>query len=120
VEILRELRDAGTPLYALSNFSHETFPLARALPKYGFLDWFSGIVISGEERLVKPDPRIYRVLLERHRLNAREVVYIDDNPANAAAATAVGMHGVHFTAPAALRAHLAGFGLLPAQKVTAK
>jgi 2-haloacid dehalogenase len=109
VAILRELRDAGTPLYALTNWSHETFPIALEL--YDFLGWFDGIVVSGREGLVKPDPRLYGVLLDRYRLRAADVVYIDDNAANAAAATQIGMHGLRFTDAATLRRDLATLGL---------
>ncbi|MFQ5973200.1 MAG: HAD family hydrolase, partial [Alphaproteobacteria bacterium] len=67
VSLLGELRGAGTPLYALSNWSRETFPLARE--RFEFLDWFRGIVISGEEGVKKPDPRIYQLLLHRYRID---------------------------------------------------
>ena len=112
VEILRELRTRGTILYALTNWSHETFPIAEAMPEYDFLGWFVGIVVSGREQLVKPDPRIYAVLLDRYDLNPADLVYIDDNPKNAAAATALGMRGIHFATPEALRSELVGLGLL--------
>jgi 2-haloacid dehalogenase len=111
VEILRELRDAGVPLYALTNWSDETFP--AALERFEFLGWFAGIVVSGRERLLKPDPRIYRLLIERHGLAAADIVYVDDVAANAEAAVALGMRAIHFTGPAALRAELAALGLLP-------
>ncbi len=111
VAILDELRQAGTPLYALTNWSHETFPFAQE--RFEFLGWFAGIVVSGRERLVKPDPRIFRLMLDRFGLQAEQVVYIDDNPANAAAAGALGMHGIAFTGPAALRVALVARGLLP-------
>lgn len=110
VEILRELKEKGTPLYALTNWSAETFP--HALERYDFLQWFRGTVVSGTEKLVKPDPRIYRLLVERFEIEPADAVYIDDNPKNAEAATAVGLHGIHFTAPAALRAELEEIGLL--------
>ncbi|MDN3567726.1 HAD family hydrolase [Paeniroseomonas aquatica] len=110
VEILAALRAAGTPLFALTNWSAETFPVA--LERFEFMAWFQGIVVSGQEGLIKPDPRIYRLLVERHGLRPEEIVYIDDNPGNAAAATALGMHGIHFTGPAALQTELASLGLL--------
>ncbi len=110
VEILAALRAAGTPLFALTNWSAETFPVA--LERFDFMAWFQGIVVSGQEKLIKPDPRIYRLLVERHGLRPEELVYIDDNPGNAAAATALGMHGIHFTGPDALRAELVSLGLL--------
>jgi len=109
VAVLRELRDAGVPLYALTNFSADTFAQARA--RFDFLGWFQGIVVSGQERLVKPDPRIYRLLLERYRLAAETTVYLDDAPANVVAARALGMTGLRFTDPDQLRADLARLGL---------
>ncbi len=104
VDILAELRAKGTPLYALTNWSAETFPLAQV--RYDFLHWFRGTVVSGTEKLVKPDPRIYRLLLDRYGIEAATAVYIDDNPANARAATELGLHGIHFTGAASLRAEL--------------
>ena len=110
VAVLAELRARGVPLYALSNWSAETFPSQRL--RFDFLSWFGGIVLSGEEGVIKPDPRIYRTLLTRHGVAAARAVYIDDVAANAAAATALGIHGVHFTSPPALRAELVALGLL--------
>lgn len=112
VDILRELKDARTRLFGLTNWSHETFPIAVEL--YDFLGWFETIVVSGKEGLVKPDARIYHLLTERSGLDPTTLVYIDDNPANAAAATALGMHGVHFTSPSALRRELTSLGILEA------
>jgi len=109
VAIQRELKDAGTPLHALTNWSHETFPIAQE--RYEFLSWFGAIVVSGAERLVKPDPAIFTLLMERHGLCAEQLVFVDDNPRNADAATALGMHGIHFVSPAGLRADLAELGL---------
>ncbi len=113
VDILHELKEAGTRLFGLTNWSHETFPIALEL--YDFLGWFETIVVSGQERLVKPDARIYRLLIQRSGLDPTALVYIDDNPVNAAAATALGMHGVHFTGPTALRSELISLGLLEAE-----
>ena len=110
VAILVELRDRRVPVYALSNWSAETFPVARA--RYPFLGWFDGLVISGEERLAKPDPRLFRVLLERHRLDPRSTVYVDDSAANVTVAAELGMVALQFTGPAALRADLARLGLV--------
>ncbi|HEX4708794.1 MAG TPA: HAD-IA family hydrolase, partial [Candidatus Udaeobacter sp.] len=107
--ILRELKRRGTPLYALTNWSHETFPLA--LERFEFLGWFDGVVVSGQERVIKPDPRIYHLLVKRHGLRPDEIVFIDDNPANAAAATTLGMHGIHFVNAGQLRGELSALGL---------
>lgn len=110
VAVASELKERGVPLYALTNWPRETFPGQRA--RFGFMDWFEGIVVSGEEKVAKPDPRIFRVLLERYSLAAGEAVFIDDNPRNAEAAAALGIHGVHFRSAAELRRELAGLALL--------
>jgi 2-haloacid dehalogenase len=110
VEILAELRRRGVPLYALSNWSAETFPLAER--RFEFLRWFRGIVLSGQEKVIKPDPRIFEILLARYELAPQEVVYIDDNQKNATAAITLGMHGIHFTDPPALRRGLVEVGML--------
>jgi 2-haloacid dehalogenase len=110
VEILRELKAARRPLYALTNWSAETFPRARE--RFEFLEWFDGIVVSGEVRLIKPDARIYRHLLESYGLAAGDTVFIDDSGVNVAGAEAVGITGLRFTSPEALRRDLAALGLL--------
>src|SRR5712672_2993861 len=83
VDILAELRDRGTPLYGLTNWSAETYP--AALERFAFLRWFRGILVSGEVGLIKPDPRIFWLLLERFAIAPAEAVYIDDVGRNAAA-----------------------------------
>jgi len=110
VTILEELRDAGVRLYALSNWSAETFPVAR--PRYSFLEWFDGIVISGEEKIAKPDPAIFRQLLDRYRLDPAATVFIDDSEANVRAAAAEGMIAIRFEDAPTLRHELTRFGLL--------
>ena len=110
VDILAELRSVGVPRYALTNWSAETFPPARR--RFDFLSWFDGIVVSGEEGVIKPDPRIFRILLERYRIAPDDAVFIDDNPGNAAAAAALGIHGIHFRSPELLRRELEALGLL--------
>lgn len=110
VAVAADLRARGVPLYALTNWSHETFPPQRR--RFAFMDWFQGIVVSGEEKVVKPDPRIFRILLERHGLDADETVFIDDNSRNAQAASALGMHGLHFRSATELRRDLAQLALL--------
>ncbi|WP_116948574.1 HAD family hydrolase [Jiangella endophytica] len=111
VDLLRELRDGGSVgLYALTNWSAEKFPLA--LERFEFLSWFEGIVVSGTERLVKPDPRLYQVLLDRYGLDASSTVYIDDNPPNVDAAAELGMTSLHFTDPGRLRDELSQLGLV--------
>ena len=110
VEILAELKERETPLYALTNWSHQTFPIAR--PRFPFFDWFHGIVVSGEIGMVKPDARIYCHLLERFGLTAEDCVFIDDSATNVAGAEAVGITGLHFQSPDKLRRELARLGLL--------
>ena len=110
VAILGELRAHGMPIYALSNWSAETFPVARA--RYPFLGLFDGIVISGEERLAKPDSRLFRILFERFQLNPRSTIFVDDGEPNIAVAAELGMLSLRFMGPAALRADLRTLGLL--------
>jgi 2-haloacid dehalogenase len=110
VDILAELRARQVPLYALSNWSAETFPLS--LKRFDFLHWFQGIVLSGDVRLLKPDPRIFQVFFQTHAIDPAHAVYIDDVEPNVDAATALGMHGIVFTDPPALRSELVKLGLL--------
>ena len=110
VDIVADLKRAGVPRYALTNWSAETFPPQRN--RFPFLSWFDGIVVSGEEGVIKPDPRIFRILLDRYRIAPDEAVFIDDNPANARAAEALGIHGIHFRSPPLLRRELEALGLL--------
>jgi len=110
VEIVAELRERGTPLYVLSNFSAETFP--PALERFDFLHWFRDIVISGEVGVIKPDPRIYEIMLARFAIDPHRAVYIDDVAGNTEAARPFGIHGIHFTTPGALREELVRLALL--------
>jgi 2-haloacid dehalogenase len=110
VDVLAELRANGVPIYALSNWSAETFPAAR--PRFPFLEWFDGIVISGEVRSAKPDRRIFEVLLERHGLEPGSILFIDDMAENVAAAEALGIRSIRFTNAARLRGELASLGIL--------
>lgn len=109
VAILQRLEAAGVPLYALTNFSSEKFWLTH--PKHAFFGCFRDILVSGDENMVKPDPAIYRLLLERNGLVAGRCAFVDDSRANIAAAESVGLHAVHFTAPSTLARDLAALGL---------
>ena len=109
VRIFHELKSKGMPLYALSNWSHEAFPVAYE--RYGFMKLFDGLVVSGYEKLLKPDHAIYRVLMERYGINPAESVYIDDNRPNAEAAGELGFHAIHFLSPDQLREELRVLGL---------
>lgn len=109
VEIFRRLKSARMPLYALSNWSHEAFPIAYR--KYDFMKEFDGLVVSGYEKLLKPDHAIYRVLMQRYSVRPEEAVYVDDNKPNADAAAELGFHAVHFSSPEQLRTELRSLGL---------
>lgn len=110
VAILAELREAGHELHALTNWSAETFALTR--PRFEFLSWFRSILVSGEERLVKPDPRIFVLLLERIGRPAEQCVYIDDSRKNVVAAQVLGFDAIHHLGAAELREALTQRGLL--------
>lgn len=110
VDILAELREQGVPIYALSNWSAETFPFAKK--RFEFLQWFRAVFLSGEVRLVKPDPRIFQCFCERFALQPGRIIYVDDLPRNVEAAGKLGMHAIRFTDPASLRYELVQIGLL--------
>ena len=98
VEIFRTLKEANKyKFYALTNWSAETFPVA--LQRYDFLQWFDGIVMSGEERTRKPFAEIYQLLLTRFKVNPSEAIFIDDSIRNIKGAEAVGIEGIHFQSP---------------------
>ncbi|MDR2038901.1 MAG: HAD family phosphatase [Bacteroidales bacterium] len=94
VEILRNVKNQGYRVFGLTNWSTETITIAYQ--KYDFFKLFDGIVVSGEEKLIKPDKRIYEVLLNRYMLNAGESVFIDDNPGNINAAEDLGFETILF------------------------
>jgi 2-haloacid dehalogenase len=110
VEILRQLKEAGVRVYALTNMETWTYPGRRE--RYPFLRWFDGTVVSGFERVAKPDPQIYELLLDRFGLTPQTTLLIDDSAKNVAAARAVGMQAIRFESPARLREWLVGAGLL--------
>jgi len=95
VAILRHLKNSGEyKLYALTNWSAETFPVA--IQRYDFLQWFDGIVMSGEERTRKPFSDIYNVLLKRFKVDPSEAIFIDDSLRNIKGGEEVGIKGIHF------------------------
>jgi len=110
IELVDELAAAGVPLYAITNFSHEFFPRFKATaPVFRhFLD----IVVSGDEQLVKPDPRIFDLAMQRFSLGPGEALFIDDRADNVTASEAAGFVGHVFTTAESLRQRLVGFGLL--------
>ena len=109
VAILSQLRQAPVRLLALTNWSAETFPVARE--RFPFLRWFEGIVVSGEEEVIKPDAEIFELLCRRYRVRPERAVFIDDSARNVQAAQALGFHGIHFTGTASLREGLRALGL---------
>ncbi len=108
--VIAELGRAGVRLVALTNWSAETFPHARE--RFGLLQRFEDIVVSGAEGLVKPDPALYRLALERNGLTAETTAFVDDLPVNVEAAGAVGLTGLRFTDAEQLRADLVRLGVL--------
>jgi 2-haloacid dehalogenase len=104
VEILRELRERGVRLYALTNMEAETYPRRRA--RYEFLGWFDGTVVSAYEGTIKPEAEIFRRMIRRFELNPAATVLIDDSAANLAAARRLGMITVQFHSPGQLRGWL--------------
>ena len=105
VQIFKELKDSHQyKIYALTNWSAETFPVALA--RYDFLNWFDGIVVSGAEKMRKPAPEFYQILLDRHLVKPEESLFIDDNYRNIVAAEKMGIKSIHFTNAGALREKL--------------
>lgn len=104
IEIVRALKNAGWHLYLLSNFSVEKFKLVRA--KHEFLQLFDDLIISGEHKLIKPDPAIFRLTLQRIQRAAEECLFIDDSLPNIEAARRLGFQTIHYHSPAQLRADL--------------
>ncbi|MBX2812250.1 MAG: HAD family phosphatase [Myxococcales bacterium] len=110
VKILEELTLKDAPLFALTNWSSETFEYPRK--KFNFLDWFKGIVVSGDERLAKPEIEIFTRLLHRYQLEPTTTLFIDDQERNVQAARLAGMQAVTFISPDHLRSYLIERGLL--------
>ena len=110
VDILRELHQRKVRLFALTNWSAETFAETRG--EFDFLGLFEGIVVSGEEEIAKPDPRVFRLVLDRYQLAADATVLVDDSAANVAAAESVGLVALRFRDADRLREDLVSLGLL--------
>jgi len=94
VALLEKLHARGVPLYCLSNISSDIFKYLRE--RHSFWGVFRGIVISGDLKMIKPEPEIFHHLLQRYALQAGETVFIDDNAPNIEAARALGIHTVWF------------------------
>ena len=103
-DYVRELKARGFGIYGLTNWSKELFPLVRdRFPVFRLMD---GMVVSGEERIIKPAPELYRILLDRYGLKGEECVFIDDNPVNAAGGESLGIRGIVFQNKEQLQAEL--------------
>jgi 2-haloacid dehalogenase len=110
VDILRELHTRKVRTYALSNWSAETFHYA--LERFDFFKYFDGRLISGDVKLIKPDPRIFHLLFENFHIEPESAVYVDDVLKNVEAAWSLGLHAIHFKDAAGLRAELGKLELL--------
>jgi 2-haloacid dehalogenase len=110
VAVLTDLRAAGVPTYALTNFSAEKWEIT--LERWHFLRGFDGAVVSGVEQVSKPDPAIYQLLLERHDLTPATTFYTDDLLVNVEGARGVGIRAEVYVDGATLRRQLVGAGLL--------
>ncbi len=108
--ILKQTIDnSGLRVYALTNWSGETFP--KAIAKFEWLQWFEGILVSGDEKMRKPFPEIYELILSRYDINPSEAIFIDDNQRNVDAAEAIGITALHFTSAAQLAKDLNTLGI---------
>ena len=110
VDVLADLRARGVRLFALSNWSAETFP--RVSHEFDFLGWFEGIVLSGQEGIAKPEEAIYRIVLDRHGLTAEDTIFVDDSERNVDQARSMGIDAIVFRDADQLRDELRGRGLL--------
>lgn len=97
VDILKSIKETGYSLYALSNWSAETFPIVYE--RFEFLSWFEDVILSGEEKLVKPNPEIYHRLTARIKTAPENCLFIDDSEKNIEAAHELGFQTIHFTNP---------------------
>ncbi|GAB5400027.1 MAG: HAD-IA family hydrolase [Aureisphaera sp.] len=97
-------------VYALTNWSGETWP--KAIEKFPWLDWFEGILVSGDEGMRKPFPEIYELILSRYQINREESVFIDDSMKNIEGCEAVGIKGIHFTSADTLAVRLRELGVM--------
>ncbi|MCB0364484.1 MAG: HAD family phosphatase [Bdellovibrionaceae bacterium] len=111
VELFRHFQKVGSfGLYALSNWSSQTFPLVEK--RFGFLGEFDGLILSGNEGVVKPDPKIFEILLNRYDLKATDCLFIDDSLENVKTALDMGFLALHFRDPGTLKIQLKQMGLL--------
>jgi 2-haloacid dehalogenase len=110
VDILKTLKNKQYRILALTNWSAETFPIALGL--FDFLHWFDDVLVSGKEKLIKPDPAIFNLLIKRYSLDPAQTIFIDDNIKNVTSAKEVGLDAIHFTDPHILRLQLNERGII--------
>jgi 2-haloacid dehalogenase len=110
VDILEALHDKGAALYAITNFNSDKYRETKL--RFPFLNLFRDTVVSGDERLIKPDAAIYELLLKRNGLAAAQSIFIDDSLKNVEGARAVGMKAHHFVSPQGLKKELQDLGLI--------
>jgi FMN phosphatase YigB (HAD superfamily) len=104
MELLRECVELGMNLYCLSNMNSEVYSYLRS--RYDFWDCFKGVVLSGDVKMVKPDPEIYRHLLSRYSITPAESIYVDDRDENVESARQLGMKGIRFSSARKFRDEL--------------
>jgi len=110
VDILKQLKEnTDLKLYALTNWSHETFPIA--VKRFEFLQWFDGRLVSGEEKTRKPFKKIYELLIKKFSIDPSESIYTDDNARNLVPAAELGFHTIHFQSPQQFKSELIKVGI---------
>jgi len=111
VKIFKQLKESGKyKIYALTNWQDGLFDIA--LVRYNFLHWFDGIVVSGIEKMRKPFPEFYQILLDRYNVNPHEALFTDDNIRNVKAAEQLGITSIHFQTPSQFLKEIKAMGLL--------
>lgn len=111
VEIFRQLKASGKyKIYALTNWSSELFPVAQR--NFEFLNWFDGIVVSGDEGIRKPHPDFFQILFDRYQVKPEDGIFIDDNLRNIEAARELGIQSIRFTSAEELEKELKESGIL--------
>lgn len=111
LDILTRLKKSGNyKIYALTNWSAETYPIAQE--QFEFLSWFEGVLVSGAEKMKKPDPKFYQLMLDRFDIEPSTTLFTDDNLRNVKAARAVGIPTIHFQSPRQLEEEMKERGVL--------
>lgn len=109
VEVLKELKKKGYPVYALTNFSSEKFKIAQEM--FDFLNTFDGLLVSGDEKMIKPDPNFFLALCKKYSLNPETSLFIDDNKNNINSAKNLGFKTILFRYPDLLKPQVQEFGV---------